>query len=250
VTFLLNRSVSFFGQLNLFNASECTMSEMPFRLEPKVAQWERLVQEGGCTLNGVTPLSLLRKHNGELLFALCEADAADSEGRKLPGYIFIRGNAVIVAPLLVNLDTGEEKFLMIRQRRIGNGSLNLEFPAGMLDRNVDAPRDVAVRELLEETGLSLPPVRLAMLSSAPLFSSPGASDEAIYYFGCVVSLSAQEYSAFEGHRAGNGDEGESITVTLRTRKEARRETVSLQARLGLYLFDEWQAGVQGNGARV
>jgi 8-oxo-dGTP pyrophosphatase MutT (NUDIX family) len=136
---------------------------------------------------------------------------------------------------------------MIRQRRIGNGSLNLEFPAGMLDRDVDAPRDVAVRELLEETGLSLPPVRLAMLSRGPLYSSPGASDEAIYYFGCVVSLSAQEYSAFEGRVAGTSDEGESITVTLRTRKEAESETSSLQARLALYLFAEWQASNAGDG---
>jgi 8-oxo-dGTP pyrophosphatase MutT (NUDIX family) len=227
------------------------MPEIPFRKEPKVAQWERLVQEGGCTLGGITPLSLLRKHNGELLFALCEADATDPAGRKLPGYIFIRGNAVIVVPLLVNRDTRDAKFLMIRQRRIGNGSLNLEFPAGMLDRDVDAPHDVAIRELREETGLSLPPARLVALTPGPLYSSPGASDEGIYYFGCVVSLSGQDYSAFEGRVAGKSDEGESITVTLRTRKEAERETSSLQARLGLYLFTKWHAGehsdTAGNG---
>ncbi len=113
------------------------------------------VLDAGCSINKLVPLSLLYKKNGELLFALCEADVTDPQGNKLPRYIFIRGHAVIVVPLVKNRDTGEERFLMIRQRRIGNGGNNLEFPAGMLDREVNAARAVAVRELSEETGLDV-----------------------------------------------------------------------------------------------
>jgi 8-oxo-dGTP pyrophosphatase MutT (NUDIX family) len=214
------------------------MSFLDFRKEPKVAQWEKTVRDAGCSIGTITPLSLLRKKNGELLFALCEADVADPQKRKLPQYIFIRGHAVIVVPLLKNKDTGDERFLMIRQRRIGNGMLNLEFPAGMLDRDIHAVKAVAQRELIEETGLAVSAGDLFPLHNSPLYSSPGAADEGIYYFGCVVSLSAQEFASLEGRLAGSVGDGESITVTLCTRQEAERETTSLQARLGLHLFAE------------
>ncbi len=168
------------------------MPRQDFRNEPKVRLWENRVRDAGCTIAGLKPLSLLNKKNGELLFALCEADVTDPSGRTLPGYVFIRGHAAIVVPLLINEETGERKFLMIRQRRIGNGALNLEFPAGMLDREVDAAQSVAARELREETGLALAPDILVPLHHGPLYSSPGADDEGIYFFGCVVFLSGKD----------------------------------------------------------
>jgi 8-oxo-dGTP pyrophosphatase MutT (NUDIX family) len=210
-----------------------------FRNEPKVKQWEKTVRDNGCSLNKLAPLSLLHKKNGELLFALCEADVADPQNKKLPGYIFIRGHAVIVVPMLRNKTTGEERLLMIRQRRIGNGRLNLEFPAGMLDRDVDKVEAVAVKELFEETGLSIAESDLRPLHEGPLYSSPGATDEGIYYFGCIVVLADQEFKSFEGRTAGNADDGESIKVTLCTMSAAENETTSLQARLGLFLFEDY-----------
>jgi D-lactate dehydrogenase (cytochrome) len=109
----------------------------------------------------------------------------------------------------------------------------------MLDRDIHAVQVVAQRELLEETGLTVPAGDLFPLHNGPLYSSPGAADEGIYYFGCVVSLSAQEFASFEGRLAGSVGDGESITVTLCTREQAERETTSLQARLGLCLFDDY-----------
>jgi 8-oxo-dGTP pyrophosphatase MutT (NUDIX family) len=215
------------------------MNTIDFRKEPKVAAWEKSLRDAGCAIGPVKPLSLLHKKNGELLFALCDADVDDPQGNKLPRYIFIRGNACIVIPLVRNSDTGEERFLMIRQRRIGNGMENLEFPAGMLDRSVDAVRDVAVRELREETGLVVSPDDLRELHNSPLYSSAGASDEGIYYFGCIVSLSGEDFKALDGRVAGNRADGERITVVLCTRDAAESGTASLQARLGLYLFAEY-----------
>jgi|GEM_PF-542410 ADP-sugar diphosphatase len=207
-----------------------------FRTEPKVAQWRETVRTAGCSIRTLSPLKLLHKKNGELLFALCEADARDPQGRPLDRYVFIRGHAVIVVPLLLNRRTGEERFLMICQRRIGNGILNLEFPAGMLDRDIHRPGAVAVRELFEETGIRIKRADLFPLHDRPLYSSPGADDEAIHYFGCVIRLSDREFGSLEGRAAGNAGDGESITVTLRTRREAEHETTSLQVRLGLHLF--------------
>jgi 8-oxo-dGTP pyrophosphatase MutT (NUDIX family) len=215
------------------------MPPSDFRNEPKVKQWEKSVRDAGCSIGKITPLSLLHKKNGELLFALCEADVKDPQRNTLPQYIFIRGHAALVVALVRNKATGEERFLMIRQRRIGNGLLNLEFPAGMLDRNVDAVWAVAAKEFYEETGLKAGPDDLKPLHNGPLYSSPGASDEGIYFFGCIIPLPDEEFKSLEGRVAGSGDDGEYITVTLRTRDEAEQETTSLQAKLGLFLFTEY-----------
>ena len=215
------------------------MNTVDFRKEPKVAKWEKELSDSGCDVGRIKPLSLLHKTNGELLFALLDAEVSDATGHRLPKYIFIRGHASIVVPLVKNSVTGEERYLMIRQRRIGNGAINLEFPAGMLDRDVDAARDVAVRELREETGLSVFPEDLHELHAGVLYSSPGASDEGIYYYGCIVSLPDNQFKALDGRVAGSDADNETITVALCTRETVESETVSLQARLGLYLFSDY-----------
>jgi 8-oxo-dGTP pyrophosphatase MutT (NUDIX family) len=204
---------------------------------PKFRHWARTVEEAGCTLHGVKPLAVLPRHNGEVLFALLDADIESPEGGRLPGYLFLRGDACIVVPLLRNRDSGEERYLMVRQRRIGHGQVSLEFPAGMVDSEVDDPAGVALNELHEETGLRVEREALTPLAPYPLYSSPGGSDEAIHYYGCVVELSDEEYRSFEGRLREHEEENERITVTLRTRKEAERQMRSLQARLGFYLFE-------------
>jgi 8-oxo-dGTP pyrophosphatase MutT (NUDIX family) len=215
------------------------MNAMDFRDEPKVKVWTKSLENAGCIIRTVKPLTLLHKPDGELLFALCDADVADPQGNKLPRYIFIRGHACIIVPLVKNSATGEERYCMIRQRRIGNGEVNLEFPAGMLDRNVDSVPDVAVRELREETGLVVSANDMRELHEGPLYSSPGASDEGIYYFGCIATLSEQDFRALDGRTAGSGSENERISVTLCDLETAETESKSLQARLGLHLFAEY-----------
>jgi 8-oxo-dGTP pyrophosphatase MutT (NUDIX family) len=146
----------------------------------------------------------------------------------------------VVVPLAVNTDTAGEKFVMVRQRRIGNGHNSLEFPAGMLDGETH-PLAVALNELREETGLEASAEDLKPLHKEPLYSSPGLCDEGIFYFGCRLSLPGPCFTALEGKPAGNAGENERITVTLKTRAEALREVTSLQTRLGFYLFQDYFA---------
>jgi len=215
------------------------MDAFDFKKEPKVMKWEKSLLDSGCDIGPVIPLSLLHKSNGELLFALLDAEVSDPGHRKLPRYVFIRGHACLIVPLVKNSATGEERYLMVRQRRIGNGAVNLEFPAGMLDRDVDAARNVAVKELREETGLVISPDDLRELHNGLLYSSPGATDEGIYYFGCIVSLSGDDFKALDGRVTGSESDGESMSVSLCTKETAESETVSLQARLGMYLFTDY-----------
>jgi ADP-sugar diphosphatase len=216
------------------------MTESDFSTSPKILAWKEQVTDAGCTIKSLSPLHLLHKKNGDLLFALLKAEAISAEDTRLPDIIFIRGDACLIVPLIRNRDTGEERFLMIRQRRIGSGMMSLEFPAGMLDDETGNPRGVAARELAEETGIEVPANELFPLCKRKLFSSVGASDEGIFYFGCIRDLDDTAYRALAGRQGGNPDEQEHIQATLMTGEEAINEASSGQVRLGLYLFEEYR----------
>jgi len=207
--------------------------------EPKIVAWKKRLTDSGCTIHEIKPLTIYFRPDGELLFALLKADVVDPEGRKIPPVIFVRGHACIIVPLIKNSSTGEKKFLMVEQRRIATGAVTLEFPAGMLDRNIKKPAKTALKELQEETGLSIAPEALVKLVDKPLYSSPGACDEGIYYYGCIVELENDAFHSFEGRIMGEASENEHIRVTLKTKQEAENELTSLQARLGIYLFEEY-----------
>jgi NTP pyrophosphohydrolases including oxidative damage repair enzymes len=216
------------------------MNNFSYENEPKVRAWKDSVVKAGCTILSLSPLNTFYKKNNELLFALLRADVSDPKGNKLHDILFVRGHACIVVPQIRNKTTDEKAFLMIRQRRIGNGTVNLEFPAGMLDRNIHIPEKVAVKELFEETGLKVLVTDLFPLCDRPLLSSPGASDEGIYYFGCSVTVAGHRFTEFEGRVISGVSENENIAVTLKSRRQAEKETTSLQARLGFYLFENFQ----------
>ncbi len=210
------------------------MSGDPFDYA-KIRNWKKRLESEGCRIHGVEILQKITRTDGSLLFALVRADAEDPEGRKLLPLAMVRGHACVVVVQARNSETGEQKFVMVRQRRIANGQASLEFPAGMLDDS-DDPQVTAQRELEEETGLAVALESLKMLHPDPLYSSPGLNDEGIYYFACEVVLSAHEFVALKGRAGGLADEGEHIEVGLWDYEEAIAEVSSLQVMLGFHLW--------------
>ncbi|MDG5815634.1 NUDIX hydrolase [Chitinispirillales bacterium ANBcel5] len=204
--------------------------------EKKIKNWKKSVENSGCTIRSLEAIKEIRKKDGSLLFALLETDVISPEGNKLPHVLFIRGDACVIVTLIKNSDTGEEKFLMVGQRRIGNGFMSLEFPAGMLDEE-DDPVEVAIQELYEETGLRVSRSDIYPLNDKKLYSSAGASDEGIYYYGCIKKMDEKTYHSFANKKTGSVHENEFITTVLKTRTEAEKESSSLQVRLGFYLFE-------------
>jgi ADP-sugar diphosphatase len=209
-----------------------------WRSFPMVRLWEDSLRAQGWRLDVVEPLNILARFDGDPLFALLQAKGLDPEGKPMLPYVLVRGEAAVVVPECVNRETGERKLLMVRQRRVGDGSLSLEFPAGMVENGGD-PADTALRELEEETGLdagTLRDVKLERLWQRGLSSSPGLTDESVHFFFVEVSLDAARFQALEGGAAGHQHEGEHITTTLKTPAEAFPEVGSMLALIGLFLY--------------
>ena len=185
------------------------------------------------------PIDITAKKSGkEVLFALVRADIKDPEGHELLPLVLIRGAAVVIVPVIENVDTGICRFLMVRQRRSGNGHNSLEFPAGMLDDEVAHPAKVAIKELKEETGLDLKENELIPLTDKPLYSSPGLSDESIFFYAAHVLLTNEEMEDLNGRLTGVSEEGERIRVELHSGQGAMNQVTSLQVQLAYRLFKE------------
>ena len=105
-----------------------------------------------------------------------------------------------------------DKVVLIRQYRYTLVDYIYEFPAGLVEPGEDF-HDSAVRELQEETGLTLKPLKVAEAFEKPYFTTVGMTDEscaAVYgYASGQISAQAQEDS-------------EEIEVVLADREEVRR----------------------------
>ena len=105
-----------------------------------------------------------------------------------------------------------DKVVLIRQYRYTIGGYIYEFPAGLVEPGEDF-HEGAVREMFEETGLTLEPLKVDEAFEKPYFTTIGMTDEScatVYgYANGQVSAAAQEDS-------------EEIEVVIADRDEVRR----------------------------
>ncbi len=124
--------------------------------------------------------------------------------------VFERGNAVVVLPY----DPKTDQVVLIEQIRIpvihsGQTPWLFELVAGMIEPGEES-KDVAHRELLEESGLKAKQVHLV----SSYFASPGGTSEKFDFFWADVDASL----AKGVH--GLDDENEDIQVHVMSRVEA------------------------------
>lgn len=175
--------------------------------------WEKKISDNGLSVNYIDELYSRRKPNGEILFSLLYTDAITPEGNKIPPICFLKGEVVCVLVCLVDEVSRNKYMLLVRQRRICDGSLTYEHPAGMLDSESD-PAVVALREVHEETGLEIKKDDLVCVSPEPLFPSTGTSDEAIYLFYCEVTVPYETILSMHGKNTGEISDNEHITTHI------------------------------------
>jgi ADP-sugar diphosphatase len=202
---------------------------------PKFRFWKNQLEQNGLTVNHIHEKWVRRRHNGEVLFALLEVDATTPEGDRIPPACFLKGHAVSVLVALIDADTAEKFVVLVRQRRISDGSHTYEHPAGMVDA-ADDPADVAARELDEEIGLSVRADELTRLSPRLWYPSTGTSDEAMHFYFVERTLPRADIMAFHHKNMGVASEFERITTAVTTLPEAHKLVNNVNALLMHFLY--------------
>ncbi len=188
---------------------------------PKFKFWKAQLETNGLTIHGISDHFIRRRHNGEVLFALLTVDATTPEGDKIPPVCFLKGHAASVLVCLIDDQTGEKWVVLVRQRRISDGSQTYEHPAGMVDVD-DDPTDTAAREVGEEIGLQIRPDELTKLNPRLWFPSTGTSDEAMHYYFVEKTMPRAQIMAFHQRKMSHESELERITSVVATLPDAHR----------------------------
>ncbi|MCB1191779.1 MAG: NUDIX hydrolase [Leptospiraceae bacterium] len=179
----------------------------------KFKEWTQSLLKNGVHIEDIDVLNTIHKPNGEVLFGLIDVDAVDEEGKKILPIVLLRGHFVIVLVCLIEKETFRKYCLLVKQRRIADGSMFYEHPAGMCDSESD-PYKVALKEVWEETGLQISRESLVLLNDKLLYSSPGLLDEGGYFFACEISLTTKEIESFKNQKMGDTTEHEYITTYI------------------------------------
>ena len=105
-----------------------------------------------------------------------------------------------------------DKVVLVRQFRFPIGDYVYEFPAGLVEEGEDY-MGAAVRELFEETGLTLKPIETNDGYTRPFFNSCGMSDEA----------NATVFGYASGNLStDNLEKTEDLEIVLADKEEAKR----------------------------
>lgn len=206
----------------------------------KFKMWAEDLKTSGIALKNLEELNTIRKGNGEVLFSLIKVKAIAPEGNPLLPIVMLRGNFVSVLTCLIDKESREEFQLLVCQRRVANGALFYEHPAGMTDSTSD-PFDVALTEVSEETGLEISREQLHLLNTEKLYSSPGLLDEAGYFFACEIEMSREQIVEFHMKRCGHYGEGEFIHTYVATPAEAKKLIKNVSGLLNIHMYEDWKA---------
>lgn len=202
---------------------------------PKYRAWRRKLDENGLIVQAVNERYVKQRDDGGLLYALVELEAESPDGQKLPPTCLVQGYAVSVLVVLIDAQTSDKYVLLVRQRRICDGSETYEHPAGMID-DEEAPADVAARELGEETGLAVTPDELVRVSPKPWFSASSVSDEALYFFYLERRLPLADIQELHGRRTGKAEEQEHTTLHIASLPDAHQLVSNMHGVLGHLLY--------------
>lgn len=205
--------------------------------------WKGNLEKNGLEIHGIEELYSRRNGHGEILFSLLYTDATTPEGNKIPPICFLKGEVVSVLICFIDSVTREKYLLLVQQRRICDGSMTYEHPAGMLDSESDAAA-VAAREVFEETGIAVEVSQLIKINKDPFFPSTGTSDEAMYMFYCELELTSDEINGYHNNVQGLISDHEYINTYVVPFAEGHRLITNVNGVLLDYLYlkdvEDWE----------
>ncbi|MCE6991288.1 NUDIX hydrolase [Dyadobacter sp. CY323] len=197
--------------------------------------WKNNLEKNGLEIHRIDELYTRYNGKGEVLFSLLYTDATTPEGNKIPPICFLKGEVVSVLICFLDSITKEKFLLLVQQRRICDGSMTYEHPAGMLDSESDAAA-VAAREVFEETGIAVDVSQLVKVNDTPYFPSTGTSDEAMYMFYCELELTTAEINSYHNKVQGLVSDHEYINTFVVPFAEGHRLITNVNGVLLDYLY--------------
>ncbi|MFD1140100.1 NUDIX hydrolase [Larkinella insperata] len=207
----------------------------PFQDSFKFKAWQQKLEHNQIRLNQVQDVYTRHGNEGQVLHSLVKLDATAPDGAKLSPLCMIKGDAISVLVVLIDEETEDKFVLMVRQRRVCDGSETYEHPAGMIDEG-ETPPEVALRELQEETGLEFASEELQSLGPKPWYSATSTSDEALYFFYCERRMNSRAIRELHGQSTGKASEQEQTRLHVAPLAEAHGLVSNLHGVLGHLLY--------------
>lgn len=160
-----------------------------------------------------------RKTHRPVRFIKFNAFVVDESGEPLGGIVFMRGSSVVALPILEC--EGKEYTILTMQPRFAAGIFSFpEIPAGTMEENGNHIGG-AVREIYEETGISVKPKDLIDLTQLiygdnfkGIYTTVGASDEFIRIFCYRIKVCRSYLAELEGKCTGLASENEKIQLKI------------------------------------
>ena len=140
-------------------------------------------------------------------------------GNKLPGTVFLRGDAVASLIVIRNTDENNLYHVKVKQTRIPMGTEIYEICAGMVDDQLTKISGKMAAEIKEETTIEIsntgtytgnPATQFNHLEElGTMIPSGGGCDEKIRLFWYQVKMTTEEIKKLHGADTGTGHEEES-----------------------------------------
>jgi 8-oxo-dGTP pyrophosphatase MutT (NUDIX family) len=130
-----------------------------------------------------------------------------------PRCLILRGDTVIIVPILKCKDDGQIYTILVEQFRIIDGGLSLEFPAGMIDYDI-GPKASAIIECKEELNIDINDQDLIPLSNSPFKVCESLMDENVYVYGIKFEMKKDHIYKYDGLKTGDIKQNEFITLKV------------------------------------
>lgn len=204
---------------------------------PKFIKWEQKIKQSGTVIEDIDILGVISRDQKNLFGVFLDCIFVTPEAQRFKRCIFIRGESVVVVPVLKCIDDGETYTLLVEQWRPVDGLLISEFPGGMLDDMIDEPCSVAVREIQEELSLDVTSDDLVLLSEEPIRLCTSTMDEVTYYYSFTKEVSKEYINDLNNKRTGLHDEDEYIIVKA-VKMDMVMEFANANTIIGLKLLEK------------
>lgn len=178
----------------------------------KYKRWRQRVEANGNKILQLDVLSVVSRRPGTWFVAFLDCLLLTPEGNRITRCLTLRGESVVIVPVLRCIEDGQLYTLMVQQRCICDGDLHTTFPAGNVEDG-EAFAVMACKELSEETGLEVLPDDLVELSSGLSLNS-SLSDDVVYFYGFRKDVSHEWLEKMDNRSGGIHAEGEYIKVKV------------------------------------